>query len=33
LKNVIDSKHHLDAGSWTYNQSLHSRQWTSDYFL
>jgi hypothetical protein len=26
LKNVIDSKHHLDAGSWTYNQSLHSRQ-------
>lgn len=26
LKNRIDSKHHLDAGAWTYVHSLHSKQ-------
>ncbi|KAF1798920.1 hypothetical protein FB192DRAFT_1394012 [Mucor lusitanicus] len=26
LKKNIDSKHHLDAGAWTYNKSLHLRQ-------
>jgi hypothetical protein len=25
LKKLINSKHHLDAGAWTYNKSLHTR--------
>ena len=26
LKNTINSKHHLDAGAWTYSKSLHLRK-------
>ncbi|KAI8366329.1 hypothetical protein EDC96DRAFT_508571 [Choanephora cucurbitarum] len=26
LKKSMDSKHHLDAGAWTYSKSLHLRQ-------
>lgn len=26
LKTSIDSKHHLDAGAWTYSKSLHLRK-------
>lgn len=25
LKNAMQTKHHLDAGAWTYNKSLHLR--------